>query len=223
MSNKFPITIIDNFYENPDKVVRYANTLNYKKSLHGSFPGGRTDALHNINKNLFNLLCAKLFGIFYNLKVEDKMYWDVVSNFYKIDKPTNEDNHTTGWIHRDDQFMLAGIIYLNKDWQNSIGTKFYHKINDYEDNTYSVKNDYFLGKTSLKDYLNVKEKHNLNYEETDSISPVYNRMVCYDSSYFHTNANLSNLKTDRLTQVFFVDKLNGGLNFKFPIERITYK
>jgi len=222
MSKKFPILIIDDFYENPDKIINFANTLEFKKSKFGNFPGGRTEALHNLDKKLFNYFCAKLFGVFYDFSYQKDLKWNVVSNFYKIEKPNEQDNHTTGWIHKDNQFMMAGLVYLNKDCKNSVGTKFYKKIKETDENLSKYKNDYFLGKIQLKEYLKVKEEYNSCFEETDCIEPVFNRMICYDTSYFHTNADISNLQTDRLTQVFFVDKLEGDNNFKFPLERIRY-
>jgi hypothetical protein len=222
MSKKFPIIVVDDFYENPEKIVEYSKSLEYKKSIHGSYPGGRTEAFHNINEILFNLFCAKLFGIFYNFKYESNIKWNVVTNFYKIDKPIKSNNHTTGWIHTDEKHLLAGLVYLNKDWQNSIGTKFYKQVKLHEKNLSEFKKDYFLNKISLDEYLKVKNEHNSHYIETDSIEPVYNRMICYDTSYFHTNADITKLKTDRITQVFFVEKLKGGEHFKYPLDRIKY-
>ena len=213
--NRFPSLCVDNFYQRPDEVVKFAKQQSFNKSKYGSHQGKRTLPLHTINKNFFNYTCAKLFSMFYDFDKEN-LEWEVVSNFDLIEQDTKENG--TGWIHQDDnKFILAGLIYLNKDWQNSVGTSLYHKVGDHNEQLSNFKNDYFLGTINRNDYLKAKDKHNSSFVETTSFKPVYNRMICYDSSYFHSIGDISKLKTDRLVQVFFVQGLK---TFKYPMERI---
>tara|TARA_A100001011_G_scaffold35971_1_gene34258 strand:- start:317 stop:964 length:648 start_codon:yes stop_codon:yes gene_type:complete len=213
--NRFPALCVDNFYQRPDEVVNFAKQQSFKKSKYGNFPGKRTLAIHTLNKNIFNYTCAKLFSMFYDFDKEN-LDWNVVTNFDLIEQDIKEDG--LGWIHQDDnKFILAGLIYLNKDWQNSAGTSLYHKVNNYDDQLSSFKKDYFLGTINRNDYLKAKDKHNSSFVETASFKPVYNRMICFDSSSFHSIGDINNLKTDRLVQVFFVESLK---TFKYPMERI---
>ena len=43
----WPTIILDN----PEKIVEFAKSLEFKKDLEGRDPGKRTDLLHTINKN----------------------------------------------------------------------------------------------------------------------------------------------------------------------------
>ena len=65
----FPSLIIDNFFEDPDKVVDYANTLEYQQSVGGKWPGKRSDHLNRLNSELFkqNILffSLKIKGLFF--------------------------------------------------------------------------------------------------------------------------------------------------------------
>ena len=45
MNNIFPISVVDNFFTNPDEVVKLANSLKFTQS-NGFYPGKRTDRLH---------------------------------------------------------------------------------------------------------------------------------------------------------------------------------
>ena len=214
MSKRFPITVVDNFYYKPDDIVQFAVSQKFEKTVKGGFQGKRTKGLHSLNKNMFDYFCSKLFSIFYDK--QPNMKWKVVTNFDLIEKNTKD--LTTGWIHQDDnKHFLAGVIYLNKNWQNSVGTNLYEQIANIKEQLSQTKNDYFLGNVELDKYLKDKELHNSSFVKTAVIEPVYNRMVCYDASYFHSIGDISNLKTDRLIQVFFVEMLKVD---SFPLKRI---
>ena len=42
----FPITIVDNFFDDPDAIVEVANNLKYFNPQGGHWPGTRTKNLH---------------------------------------------------------------------------------------------------------------------------------------------------------------------------------
>jgi len=214
MNKKFPITIVDNFYNSPDKVVEFAVSQEFKKTKKGGFQGNRTESLHTLNRDMFDYFCGKLFSVFYDMK--NNIKWKVVTNFDLIKQ--NSESVNTGWIHQDDdKHLLAGLIYLNKNWQESVGTNLYEKVEDVDENLTQTKTDYFLGNCDLDKYLRDKKIYNSSFVKTNSVEPVYNRMVCYDASYFHAIGDISNLKTDRLVQVFFVEGLEVD---NFPLERV---
>lgn len=214
MSKKFPITVVDNFYNNPDDIVQFALSQKFEKTQKGGFQGKRTQALHKLNRSMFDYFCSKLFSVFYDKQTN--MSWKVVTNFDLIEQQTN--GVGTGWIHQDNnKHLLAGLIYLNKNWQESVGTNLYEKVKDVDEHLSQTKTDYFLDNTDLDKYLKDKQINNSSFNKTGSIEPVYNRMVCYDASYFHAIGDISNLKTDRLVQVFFVEQLKVD---NFPLERV---
>ena len=57
----FPTLIIDNFFDDPDKVVEYANTLEFLPSELGEWPGKRSEELWMTNPELFDYTSAKIY------------------------------------------------------------------------------------------------------------------------------------------------------------------
>ena len=49
----FQTTVADNFFSDPYKIIKYANTCEYEYSVDGRWPGQRTKFVHTINQNLF--------------------------------------------------------------------------------------------------------------------------------------------------------------------------
>ena len=56
----FPITCLDNFYKDPDKIREFALSCEYKKPS-GNYPGLRTEQIKFIDAEFFNNFCFKLF------------------------------------------------------------------------------------------------------------------------------------------------------------------
>ena len=65
----FPITIIDNFYDNFNEIKKYALDLDYVKKVKFTMPGVHTKSLSEINPLLFNKCTKKLLSIFYDRKI----------------------------------------------------------------------------------------------------------------------------------------------------------
>ena len=61
---KYPISVVDNFYENPDRVRELALQEEFTQTKKGGFPGERTRPIHEINLGLFNFFNHKLFSIY---------------------------------------------------------------------------------------------------------------------------------------------------------------
>ena len=59
------VQIIDNFFEDPDKIVKWANTLSYKKDIKKRWPGKRCCvceiALHNDDNNFVKMPTCRHF------------------------------------------------------------------------------------------------------------------------------------------------------------------
>jgi hypothetical protein len=117
---KFPITIIPNFFSEPNKILYYSKELDYNQRKK-DYPGCKTESLNFIDQDLFHYLCHKVMNIFYQ---NDYYYEDVRWQFHKI---TYEDylngNKTGDWIHRDLNDALNCIIYLTEN--EKLGTSFY--------------------------------------------------------------------------------------------------
>ena len=120
----FPITIVDNFFEDPDAIVKEAKTLKYFNPQTGNWPGTRTKNLHLELPKLHMYFTQKLNSIFFE---ENPDYWNTTCHFQAID-PLHEDQYhkkNRGWIHTDDNTWFGGIVYLNKDPEPDTGTSIY--------------------------------------------------------------------------------------------------
>ncbi len=61
----FPITSINNFFNDPDEVVRFAKSLKYRKPKEGIYPGVRTKNLHDIDYAFFNKTIRSILSIYF--------------------------------------------------------------------------------------------------------------------------------------------------------------
>ena len=137
---KLHTVIDDNFFDNPDKIVKYANTIEYYKKDSQNWPGGRSLNMWELNDDLYKFITNKVLSYYFDLK-KTRVNWRYTNiRFHKI-KPGDWQKHNKQHtrIHKDDAY-IAGIIYLNKDInEEKTGTSFY----DNEKNKmYSVNNYY---------------------------------------------------------------------------------
>ncbi|BCU98299.1 MAG: hypothetical protein CM15mV21_0680 [Eurybiavirus sp.] len=72
----FPITIVDNFFDDPDAIVEVANNLKYFNPQGGHWPGTRTKNLHIDEPRLHMYFTQKLNSIFHG---ENPEYWNTTS------------------------------------------------------------------------------------------------------------------------------------------------
>jgi hypothetical protein len=113
----YPTVIVDSFFKEPDSIVEYSKKLKwFKPKEKDNWPGHRTEALHLINRDLFNFIMDKIISIYYNFKVQEVNYEDVVIKFHKTNKLDIKKWKKKHFrIHKDKEEELAGVIYLNKD------------------------------------------------------------------------------------------------------------
>jgi hypothetical protein len=225
----FPITCIDNFYQNPDEIVKFANSLEFKKTP-GIYPGLRTELLSTLNPEFFNNFCTKLFSLFYDYN-QGAVDWQVQTVFQKIYPffDRNDSILNSGWIHLDSpNHIAAGVVYLNKDTDVKAGTSVYkikypeyltdgpYDYLNYGDNTPRI--DFYQNKkVNIEDYKNKKLQHEELFEKTLEFGNVYNRLVLYDVNYWHKESNFTvNTFEPRMTQVFFIESI---MAHSFPILR----
>lgn len=194
----FPVIVVDNFFEDPDRIVKLAESLDYyprKKGDH--WYGLRSKPLHEIDKGFFEFSTQKILRTFY--KEETPHYCTTL--FQKT--PGHKDISNEGWIHCD-KGLMAAIIYLDKE--NTEGTNFY-KCKTFGIDKFSYADIHKQDNINSKDFAEARDKNNLHYEKTIEVKGLYNRAVIYDSKVYHGAASHPT-NTDRLTQVFFFDKID---------------
>lgn len=217
-NNLFPITIIDNFYSNPDEVREIALQQEYSLSENGAWPGERSiKNLDAINPDLFQFFSKSILSIFY--PPEYRIGFDIVTCFQKITPRHNEKYHpkNMGWIHNDG-CLFGGLIYLTKNPEKDTGTSIYTENNTYfqyrmEDSMF-MRDDY-LGRLDIADdeYSKVHENTLKNYNETIKVENVYNRCVLFGGNNHHAAQSFGT--KERLTQVFFCYRIDSEWNYPF--------
>ena len=204
---KIPTTVVDTFFDTPDKVRQWAIQLPFHPATDGRWPGLRTEHLFNHDSGFFDSVIKKSLSLFFNLEQETKMSWEADMFFQIVHK-----NYDSGWVHSDvSDSQITGIVYLNKDTNLAGGTSIMREKNNIlvrKDSFNTFKQESYLKKKTIQEVEKYREEHNNQFEETINISNVYNRLVLFDSHLYHKAQSFFGEDDDaRLTLIFFITKL----------------
>lgn len=222
----FPVTIIDNFYENPDLVRDFALSLEYFPSIDGSWPGSRTKDLKQIDFQFYKTFTNKVFNLFFDFD-QDIPTWRVGSMFQKINSFSTykEDIKNFGWVHSDHAIM-TGIVYLNPDDYLYSGTSIYKLKPGEEDNCpQKTKYLHYSGSDEFNEQeFEIEKKYNNGkYIESIRVENVYNRLLIFEKGVYHGVPTFySESNEPRLTQVFFVGELTTSALFPLARSKKSY-
>ena len=78
-----PTLIVDNFFQNPKKILTLLNECSFSKDHEGRWPGERSEPLHEINGNFFEFFHKKIFSLLYP-NFYEKIIWNASTYFQKI-------------------------------------------------------------------------------------------------------------------------------------------
>ena len=200
----YPITIVDNFFEDPDGIVEIANELKYYTPNTGNWPGQRTKNLHVEEPRFFTYFGNKLHLLFYETVPE---YWNLQCHFQMIHPFCDDKNSkkNRGWIHRDIDTWFGGIVYLKKDPEPNTGTSVY-KVKKGYSHQYAKEIEqkealYRSEVVSDSDYTKAYDSMRDQFEETVTVTNVYNRFVMFNGNTHHGVQTFGT--TPRLTLNFF--------------------
>ena len=154
----FPITILDDFYENPDEILKLAKEVDYQREGENTYPGCVSNlTIDKINYDLF----------FYTMKKIISMYWEgecnenfeVTMQFQKIE-PHEDNLLNKGIIHHDfiENEVFSGVIYLNDNSVDS-GTSFYELKDNHKN--YNKTDEFHRHLQVTKQYHSGRVHHNL--------------------------------------------------------------
>ena len=185
----FPITIVDNFFDDPDAIVEIANNLKFFNPQTGNWPGTRTKNLHVEEPRLHMYFTQKLNSIFFE---DNPDYWNTQAHFQLIN-PIDPDNQYSkknrGWIHIDDNSWYGGIVYLNKDPEPDTGTSVYKPkyghMHQYEEELQMKMKLYRNESISEEEYEKAFDAMADQYVETVTVENVYNRLVLFNNKTHH--------------------------------------
>jgi len=197
----FPTIIIDNFFESPDIVRWWALQQDFYKGDRGSWPGIRTELLHQSNKELYHTIIRKLYDVVKDYGVNE--IYDMQTGFQLIDKSWG-----TGWVHDDDpKLHIAGLIYLSPDAPLESGTTLYQDNIDFNGEKYTklFMEDVFSNEDEREKFVKYRTEQRAHFTPTIHIKNVYNRCIIFDTRNWHSADNFfgSTKEDTRLTNVFF--------------------
>lgn len=217
--NLYPITVIENFLENPDAVRTFALNQKYQyrhqlKNVNYVFPGGRTKDLSVINKPMYENISKKIISLFHNEET-DKMRWLITTSFQSV-----SEEYGRGVIHTDSNTVFAAVLYLSPDAPLNAGTSLFKPNKSYDEEKY----DWFLkenDKRFAEGRILMDTSYHSMFDEIVRINNVYNTLVLYEGRHYHAANEFfgKTLKDSRLAQVFFVSKIDAQKYSSFPVWR----
>ena len=230
----FPITIVDDFFPDPDSVLELAKKVDYDQPKRTNYPGVSTSLrLYQIDERLAQYTVEKLLSTYWDPDSHD-FHWNVDSDFQQI-TPHQNPYLNQGLIHADNVVghMCTAIIYLNKNDSYNAGTSFYYKKKGLESSlifaekvnqTYmdEVKDFHKTG-IGTEELTKQIEEHRKNFEETMRVQAKYNRMVLFPSEMWHSQTTYGD-ETRYTVRCFVTDVLamvkpNKGMKARPPMLR----
>jgi hypothetical protein len=215
------ITVLDNFYPEPQKVV---DMLTGEYPISGCGTGNRSLPLQQMNPRMYSDFCNAIFSIHgingRGLKV---------STFFMEHESSAIDIFNQKWIHIDGKnpdvcmmsmqeykLILCGQIFLTPDPDPEAGTKICtlkptvnwtekQLIENCIDNYTLPRQKYDAGMINLDEYVEQHNQYHSNFDLTCDVKNVYNRMVSWKAGTLHGDP-ITKKMPKRLNQYFFVER-----------------
>ncbi|CAN1487441.1 hypothetical protein MCEKH45_00095 [Methylophilaceae bacterium] len=215
----YPHTIVENFYDNPDAIRKFALAQEYKFSHEQNeivhvYPGCRTRDLSDLDKTLYDKVCTKLISVFH-IPDHDHMRWEIRSGFQSVSS-----KYGKGVIHTDGDTIFAGLLYLTPNAPLNAGTSLFKKNKSFNEKAYKQALDENDKKFRSGDVEMLTDYHSM-FDEVARFSNMYNSLVIYEGDNFHAANDFfgETLNDSRLTQVFFIKRIDANKANSFPINR----
>ena len=225
----FPTQSVDNFFDKPEEIVQFANSLKYRTAKSGFWPGERTEELHINHSLFFRSFLTRLFALFFDYS-HTKINWSSVGMYFQKTKAFDpKDKNSilnTGLIHQDGEYPLVGLVYLTKDACEDSGTSIMLPNEKYKDRPELVEEKVRLhkipqeklSKKDLEDRKKLILAINDNFDESIRFNNKFNRLITYTGLDFHKCNSFYSGKDERLTLVFFIGKMKA--NAQTPLQRL---
>lgn len=217
--NLYPVTVVDDFYDNPDAIRKFALAQKYKfRHEEGDigyvYPGCRTKDLYDLDRDLQEKVLKKLISVFH-IPEYDHMQWAISSSFQSV-----SEIYKQGVIHVDTNTIFAGVLYLTPDAPLKSGTSLYRKNATFTQEKYDqagIQND---ARFKAGEIIMDTSFHSM-FDEVVSVNNVYNTLILFEGDIFHAANNFfgTTLEDSRLAQVFFVNKIDANKANSFPLNR----
>lgn len=200
-----PTVIIDNFFETPSLVAKYARDQEYMKCTEhpagGTWPGKRTQLLDKLDPVLHEMVCRKLIRY-----LPHHMGFELADMTFHISTEETKE----GWIHTDPPHLGIGVvIYLNDGIRDNTGTKLYDVPPGYAGQMYEDEFKSQMAATeqeNIDEYNAVRDQCNKDFRMSITCEERFNRCIIFDGRKYHGAAGLygDNPENGRLTLVCFL-------------------
>jgi len=202
---------VDNFFKNPDKIVEFANKLEYSPDKIGKWPGVRSDPLSYIDTDLNSYIVSKIFRVYYPSN-KNQIFWDKSNLRFAKAKSYGDKILNEGWIHLDTS-AVAGLIYLTPNANLDSGTNIYQLKNEFKDvydDEYPCSQKHFFYSNSpeynYEEYKKQLKENNNKFNLVTKFNNVYNRLISYSGNEYHAFNSFDGFENEeRLTLLFFID------------------
>ena len=214
----FPVCI-DNFFSNPNLIREFGLSLSKTSDVNSVWPGVRSLPLCEIDKSLNDQIILKILSCYYDLRFVD-VSWEASGLLFQVIPSGAKLNE--GWIHKDIDYDLAGLIYLTPNANLDSGTSLYN-IKPEEEKNYmpfaSLSEQRSIDKTINENYLKQLKLNNDKFYLKTKFQNIYNRMIMYDSLEYHGANNYYTGTDDRMTLIFFLKNIK-STRTKYPLQRV---
>jgi hypothetical protein len=221
--NFYPITVVNDFYEDPDAIRQFALAQKYTycheiNNISYVFPGSRTKDLFDLDPVLYERICKKLLSVFH-IQEHDLMRLVISTSFQIVGK-----EYGLGLIHQDQNTIFAGVLYLTPDAPLDSGTSLFRKNKTYNEAEY--KKGIAHNDQRFKDKQPINFDYHKMFDEAVRVNNVYNTLILFEGDIHHCANKFFGTSKDnsRLAQVFFINKIDANKQSSFPIRRLkTHK
>jgi len=208
----WPTLIVDNFFDDPHKIINFAKQLKYTRTKESQWPGTRTAQLGEVEKDFFTWSTKKILMLLFPLNA-GQMRWKADQHFQKIPYKTYG---KSGWIHCDESSEFTVIIYLSHHLKS--GTGIYKAKHFTSVPLYADKKEKFFKDLKVSEAEKWRKKSNAKFEKVVDLRSNFNRLVLFDGHQWHGAENYGTEKEDRLTLITFFREVGGkDLTPRYPI------
>jgi Family of unknown function (DUF6445) len=194
---------VDDFFENPDEIRAIALAQEYGEDLR-YFKG-----LRSKQRYLWPHMCEEL----------GRLLGTPVRNWikYSTNGVFQQTSHLDPLVWHHDTQSYAAAVYLTPDAPPSSGTSFWRNLShgcrrrpDHPLERQRLGSDDAVSAASAIVYDLYNIEHGDNWELVESVAGLYNRLVIWDASLFHSATTYDHFNAEgtaptRLVQLFFFD------------------
>ena len=200
----YPVTIVDNFFDNPEYVVSLSKNAQWRPDITYKWPGERSQSIEELDPEFYKYVLFKYFLLFYSAsELNNNFIVNGTSFFQRI--PAGLE---LGWIHSDYPSLHTFMIYLTPNADPSSGTGlFTPRTGHVNDSLQYQKTQYYKGEIDKEVAQKYQQEHSSQFIQTVACGNVYNRCIGFDAHLWHGALNLNTAQEERLTLITFIEEI----------------